>query len=67
MPEEQGRHGRRESDTPASNEDGAATELTPSPAGESAPTTPAPAPSSLRPQQRHIVWRWHVRRRRRKK
>ncbi|MFQ3663758.1 MAG: hypothetical protein SNJ69_15370 [Chloroflexaceae bacterium] len=65
MPEEQERHGHRESDTPAGNEDGDAIEPAPSPTGESAPRTPAPSP--LRPPQRHIVWRWHIRRRQRKR
>ncbi|MCX7790496.1 MAG: hypothetical protein N2378_07630 [Chloroflexaceae bacterium] len=66
MFEEQERHGRREEGNQAATEDTAAPEPVTRPADEAPPATPA-TPATLRPPQRPTVWRWHVRRRRRRK
>ncbi|MCS6883232.1 MAG: hypothetical protein RMK84_19080 [Oscillochloridaceae bacterium] len=62
MPEEQERHGSRKEDEQADATDAAALEPAEDPTAEA----PPPAPSPPRQSHRHTVWRWHVRRRRRK-
>lgn len=66
MAEEQERCGRREDGDQAGDEATAAPEPVTHPSDEALPATPA-SPASVRLPQRHTVWRWHMRRRRRKK
>lgn len=66
MAEEQERHGQREDGEGVDDEGAAAPEPALRPAGEPSPAAPPP-PASLPVPQRHPVWRWQVRRRRRKK
>ncbi|MGQ9926682.1 MAG: hypothetical protein ACUVS4_07405 [Chloroflexaceae bacterium] len=66
MAEEQERREQQEDGKQAGDEGIAAPELALRPAGEPSLATPQP-PASLPSPQRHPVWRWHVRRRRRKK
>jgi hypothetical protein len=66
MSEEQERRGRREDGEQAGDTSTAAPEPATHPSDEALPAAPAPS-ASVRLPQRHTVWRWHMRRRRRKK